>query len=51
MKKMKFVKTFERFALNENHDIDFSRLCSEEPEYLILSFSDDGIELTREQEL
>jgi hypothetical protein len=47
---MKYVKTFERFALNENSDIDFSRLCSEEPEYLILSFSDDGIELTREQE-
>jgi hypothetical protein len=47
---MKYVKTFERFALNENHDIDFSRLCSEEPDMFCLDLSDEGIELTREQE-
>jgi hypothetical protein len=47
---MKYVKTFERFALNENHDIDFSRLCSEEPDMFRLDLSDEGIELTREQE-
>jgi hypothetical protein len=51
---MKYVKTFERFALNENHDIDFSRLCSEEPDSAIynlrLDLRDEGIELTREQE-
>jgi len=47
---MKYVKTFERFALNENHDIDFSRLCSEEPDMFRLDLSDEGIELTRDQE-
>jgi hypothetical protein len=47
---MKYVKTFERFALNESHDIDFSRLCSEEPNIFRLDLSDEGIELTREQE-
>ncbi len=53
---MKYVKTFERFALNENHDIDFSRLCSEEIEdkdgtnLFLLDLYDEGIEITREQE-
>ena len=55
---MKYVKTFERFALNENHDI-FSKfterefiniLCSEEPDMFRLYLSDEGIELTRWQE-
>ena len=47
---MKYVKTFESFSLNENQDIDFSRLCSEEPDSFRLELSDEGIELTREQE-
>jgi hypothetical protein len=47
---MKYVKTFERFALNENHDIDFSRLCSEEPDMFRLDLSQEDIELTRDQE-
>ena len=59
---MKYVKTFERFALNEKQDIDFSELMSgkQKPseflDNLKLELEDEGkdwrdeLNLTREQE-
>ena len=47
---MKYVKTFERFALNENHDFDFSDLPKYSPDEIRGMVSDGEIEFTPEQE-
>jgi hypothetical protein len=46
---MKYVKTFERFALNENHDFDFSDLPKYSPDEIGGMLYDEEIKFTPEQ--